>query len=72
MEKEKLFQRIHSMIISSTKKPKYTAISTVKIADLFGVKPDVVEKTIQELVNEGRLHKSKLTEPPNYEIFLLP
>ncbi|MBP0725746.1 hypothetical protein J5Y03_11240 [Bacillus sp. RG28] len=72
MEKEKLFQRVQSMIISSAKKPKYTAISTVKIADLFNVKPDDVEKTLQELVNENRLKKSMLTDPPNYEIYLLP
>lgn len=60
------------MIISSAKKPKYTALSTVKIADLFGVKPEDVEKMLQELINEGRLNKSKLTDPPNYEIYLLP
>ncbi|HEK9100702.1 hypothetical protein KFD70_08415 [Bacillus pfraonensis] len=72
MEKEKLYQRVSAMIISSSKKPKYTALSTVKIADLFHVKPEDVEKTLQELVNEGRLNKSKLTDPPNYEIYLLP
>jgi DNA-binding GntR family transcriptional regulator len=72
VEKEILYERIQSMIISSTKKPKYTAISSVKIADLFGVKPNDVEKTLQELVNEGRLVKSKQTEPPNYEIYLFP
>jgi Mn-dependent DtxR family transcriptional regulator len=72
MEKEILYQRIHTMIISSAKKPKYTALSTVKIADLFGVKPEDVEKTLQDLINEGRLNKSKLTDPPNYEIYSLP
>ncbi|PJN90347.1 PCI domain-containing protein [Bacillus sp. mrc49] len=72
MEKEVLFQRVHHMIISSAKKPKYTALSTVKIADLFGVKPDVIENMLQELINEGRLQKSKLNDPPNYEIYSLP
>lgn len=72
MEKEILYQRVHNMIISSAKSPKYTALSTVKIADLFGVKPEDVEKTLQELINEGRLNKSKLTDSPNYEIYLLP
>ncbi|MGX9134313.1 PCI domain-containing protein [Rummeliibacillus sp. JY-2-4R] len=71
MDKEILYKRVHNMIISSTKKPKYTALSTVKIADLFGVKPEDVEKTLGELVKEGRLNKSTLTEPPNYEIYLL-
>jgi DNA-binding GntR family transcriptional regulator len=72
VEKEKLYQRVYAMIVSSSKKPKYTAISTVKIADLFNVKPEDVEITLQELVNEGRLNKSKLTASPNYEIYLLP
>ena len=72
MDKELLFQRVHNMIISSTKKPKYTALSTVKIGDLFGVKPEDVEKTLEELIKEGRLNKLKLTEPPNYEIYRLP
>ncbi|PLR66360.1 hypothetical protein [Bacillus sp. UMB0893] len=72
MEKEKLYQRVHAMIISSSKIPKYTAISTVKIADLFNEKLEDVEKTLDELVNEGRLNKSKLTNSPFYEIYLLP
>lgn len=72
MDKDTLYQRVHSMIISSAKKPKYTAISTVKIADLFSVKPEDVEQMLQELVNDGRLNKSKRNDPPNYEIYLLP
>ncbi|WP_285768804.1 hypothetical protein [Peribacillus sp. SI8-4] len=72
MEKELLYQRVHNMIISSAKKPKYTALSTVKIADLFGVRPDVIESMLQELISEGRLHKSKLLDPPNYEVYSLP
>lgn len=67
-----LYERVHTMIISSTKKPKYTALSTVKIADLFGGKPEDVEKTLEELIKEGRLNKSTLNDPPNYEIYLLP
>ncbi|AOH53298.1 hypothetical protein ABE28_002960 [Peribacillus muralis] len=72
MEKELLYQRVQSMIISSAKKPKYSALSTVKIADLFGVKPDIIEDMLQELINEGRLRKDKLTEAPNYEVYSLP
>ncbi|WP_170008139.1 PCI domain-containing protein [Bacillus fonticola] len=72
MEKETLFGRVQTMIMSSTKKPKYTALSTVKIADLFDVKPTDVERALQELVEEGRLHKSKLVDPPHYETYSLP
>ena len=72
MEKEKLFQRVQSMIISSAKEPKYMSISTVKVADLFGVSPSAIEQGLQELVNEGRLQKSQLTEPPHNDIYLLP
>jgi hypothetical protein len=70
MEKETLFQRVQTMIISSTKRPKYISISTVKIADIFQVNKEEVEKNIQELVTEGRLQKDKLTEPPYSEIYL--
>jgi hypothetical protein len=72
MEKEKLFRLVQSMIISSSKQPKYMSISTVKIADMFGVKPSEIEQGLQELVDEGRLCKSQITESPNYEVYLLP
>ncbi|MED1203483.1 hypothetical protein [Heyndrickxia acidicola] len=72
MDKEKLYKQVHGMIISSTKEPKYSAISTVKVADLLNEEIDVVEHTLQELVEEGRLKKSRLNDPPNYEIYLLP
>ena len=72
MEKERLFQRVQSMIMSSSKNPKYMSVSTVKIADIFGVKPAEIEQGLQELVDEGRLQRSKLTEPPHNEIYLLP
>lgn len=72
MEKERLFQRIQSMIMSSTKKPKYMSISTVKVADIFGVKPFEIEQRLKELVSEGRLKKSKIEEPPHQDIYLLP
>jgi DNA-binding GntR family transcriptional regulator len=72
MEKEKLFRLVQSMIISSSKQPKYMSISTVKIADMFGVKPSEIEQGLQELVDEGRLRKSQITESPNYEVYLLP
>ncbi|MEK4536528.1 MULTISPECIES: hypothetical protein [Peribacillus] len=47
MEKDTLFHRVQTMIISSTKKPKYISISTVKIADLFHVNTEEVERTLQ-------------------------
>ncbi|MBT2757761.1 hypothetical protein J7E71_17900 [Mesobacillus foraminis] len=71
METEKLFQRIQSMIISSTKKPKYMSISTVKVADILGVEPFEIEQGLKELVSEGRLKKSKSGEPPYQEIYFL-
>lgn len=72
LDKERLFERVHSMIISSTKDPKYISLSSVKVADLLGVHPNEVEEGLQDLVNEGRLQKSKMTEPPNFDIYLLP
>lgn len=72
MDKEVLYERVQNMIVSSTKKPKYTALSTVKIADIFGVQSEDVEKTLEELIKEGRLNKSTLPESPNYEIYQLP
>ncbi|WP_338447704.1 hypothetical protein R4Z09_15735 [Niallia oryzisoli] len=72
MDKNQLLNRVQSMIQSSTKKPKYMTISTVKVADLFGVKPEEVEKGLQELVAEGALIQSKLDSPPHHDIFLLP
>jgi DNA-binding transcriptional MocR family regulator len=71
LEKEKLFQRIQSMIMSSTKKPKYMSISTVKVADILGVKTFEIEQGLKELVSEGKLKKSKIEEPPHQEIYLL-
>lgn len=72
MEKEKLFQRVQSMIMSSSKKPKYMSISTVKVADILDLKHDEVERGLQQLVNEGSLRKSKMTEPPYNDVYLLP
>ncbi|HZG73392.1 MAG TPA: hypothetical protein VEY51_17790 [Chondromyces sp.] len=72
MEKNELFQRVHTMITSSTKEPKYTSLSTVKIADLFGVTSLKVEEALRELVEEGKLKKANLPEPPHYEIYFLP
>ncbi|PLR95325.1 hypothetical protein CVD19_14610 [Bacillus sp. T33-2] len=60
------------MIAASSKKPKYMSISIVKVADLLGEKPSVIEERLQELVTEGSLVKSKLTDPPYHEIYLLP
>jgi DNA-binding transcriptional MocR family regulator len=72
MEKDQLYQRIKAMITSSTKKPKYVSLSTVKLADILNTTISNVEHNLQELVNEGQLLKSKLTEPPNHDIYLLP
>jgi hypothetical protein len=72
MEKESLFQLVHSMIISSTKNPKYAALSTVKIANLLECPIEEVENGINEFVQTGKLQKSKLEEPPNCDIYMLP
>jgi hypothetical protein len=71
MDKERLYQRVHAMIESSTKVPKYMSISSVKVADLFGVHYKEVEEGLKELLAEGRLHKSKLQDPPNAVIYKL-
>ncbi|MEQ2529455.1 hypothetical protein EKG37_07630 [Robertmurraya yapensis] len=72
MDKEQLFQRVESMIISSTKTPKYVSFSTVKMADLFGVDYTEIERGISELLEEGRLQKSHIPELPAYEVYMLP
>ncbi|MEH7884949.1 hypothetical protein V7654_11590 [Bacillus sp. JJ1609] len=72
MDKNLLFQRVQTMIQSSTKRPKYMTVSTVKVADIFGVKPEEVEMGLEELVAEGYLKQSKLDSPPYHDIFLLP
>ncbi|MGG0718464.1 hypothetical protein ABE096_12845 [Robertmurraya massiliosenegalensis] len=72
MDKELLFQRIENMIISSTKNPKYVSFSTVKMADLFGVNQSEIENGVNELIDEGRLKKTQLSELPSYEVYMLP
>jgi predicted transcriptional regulator of viral defense system len=72
MDKNLLLQRVQSMIQSSTKSPKYMTISTVKVADIFGVNPEEVQQGLEELVEEGYLQQSKLDSPPYHDIFLLP
>lgn len=72
MEKEKLYQYVQTMITSSTHRPKYMSISTVKVADLLGIPVGEVENDLHELVMEGRLKTSKLDQPPYCEIHLLP
>jgi hypothetical protein len=71
LEKENLYQYVHTMITSSTHRPKYMSISTVKVADLLGIPVSEVENGLHELVMEGRLQTSKLDKPPNCEIYLL-
>ncbi|MBO0997444.1 hypothetical protein IOC57_06720 [Bacillus sp. SD075] len=72
MEKEMLLQLVQSMIMSSSKKPKYMSISTVKVADLLETSISHIEKGLQELVQEGRLRQSKLEQPPHTTIYMLP
>jgi DNA-binding transcriptional regulator YhcF (GntR family) len=72
MDKNGLLKRVKTMIQSSTKKPKYMTVSTVKTADIFGVKPDEVQKGLEELVAEGYLKQSTLDSPPYHDIYLLP
>ncbi|WP_251550744.1 PCI domain-containing protein [Neobacillus muris] len=71
MDKELLFERVKTMITSSTKEPKYISLSTVKLADLFGVSPSEVEKNLQALIEEGRIEKKQMIEPPYYDMYLL-
>ncbi|MCP3763413.1 hypothetical protein NLX67_13575 [Domibacillus sp. A3M-37] len=71
MDKEILFQRAQTMIISSTKKPKHMVISTVKMADLFGASLKEIDQGLNELVKEGRLKQTKMKEPPYHEVYFL-
>jgi hypothetical protein len=59
------------MIISSTHRPKYMSISTVKVADLLGVPSTEVENGLKNLVAEGRLKTTKLEKPPYTEVYML-
>jgi hypothetical protein len=72
LDKERLYHYIRSMIESSTKKPKYMSISTVKVANLLGFTEGEVEKSLYDFVSEGRLKKTKLEYPPFHDIYLLP
>jgi predicted HTH transcriptional regulator len=72
LDKETVFQRVQSAIISATKEPKYVTVSSAKLADLLGTTPPEIERYIQELVQEGRLKKETLSEPPQFDIYMLP
>ncbi|MCP8969574.1 hypothetical protein [Ectobacillus ponti] len=72
MNKEHLLQRVSGMIMSSTYKPKYAVLSSAKIANLMDTTHTAVEKGLQELVAEGRLQRSVLSDSPHYQIYLLP
>ena len=72
MDKETVFQQVQSAIISVTKEPKYVSLSSVKFADLLGTTPVEIERYIQELIQEGRLKKETLSEPPQFDIYRLP
>ncbi|PLS09561.1 PCI domain-containing protein [Neobacillus cucumis] len=71
METEELYQYVSSMITSSTHRPKYMSISTVKVADLLGVPLSDVENGLNELIADGRLTTTKLDQPPYKEVFML-
>ncbi|PLS18249.1 hypothetical protein CVD28_08150 [Bacillus sp. M6-12] len=72
MDKDKLLQRAQSMIMSSSKNPKQMIISTVKMADILKVDSSEVDRGLRELVEEGRLQKERMTEPPHHDIYFLP
>ena len=71
MEQENLFSYVQSMIISSTHRPKYMSISTVKVADILGVPCTEVENGLKNLVAVGRLKTTKLEQPPYTEVYML-
>lgn len=72
MDKNELLKRVQTMIKSSTKRPKQMTVSTVKVADIFGVSPEEIQKGLEELVADGYLKQSKLETPPFHEVYLLP
>jgi len=72
MDKEQVYQQVVSMVTSSTKKPKYMSVSTVKMADLYGTESAIIEQNLNELVQDGRLVKTTLPEISNYEVYMLP
>jgi hypothetical protein len=72
MNKANLFEYFETMIHSSTRSPKFMAISTVRVADIMGVPASQIEQTLHELVNEGKLVKSQMQEPPFSDIYMLP
>ncbi|MFD0049967.1 hypothetical protein ACFVHQ_11610 [Actinomycetes bacterium NPDC127524] len=72
MDQEILYSRMHSMIMSSAKNPKYMSISSAKLAQLWDMRMEDIEEGLKELLEEGRLIKKTLAEPPNYEYYLLP
>jgi hypothetical protein len=72
MKKEILYSRIHSMIMSSAKSPKYMSISSAKLAQLWDMRMEDIEEGLQELLQEGKIIKKTLAEPPKYEYYLLP
>lgn len=71
MDQEQLYTRVKTMIQSSTKKPKQMILSTVKMADIFGVTPEDIEKGLRKLVDEGKLSKEKLPTPPHHDVYLI-
>lgn len=72
MENDSLLELIHSMIVSSTKTPKFAVLSSAKIAQLTNSTQAEVEKRIDEFVNAGKLVRSKLDGPLYYDIYLQP
>jgi DNA-binding transcriptional MocR family regulator len=71
LEKQDLYKYVHAMITSSTHRPKYMSISTVKVADLLGVPISEIENGLNKLVAEGHLTTSKLEQPPFKEVYML-
>lgn len=69
MDQEQLYNRVKIMIESSTK--KQMIISTVKMADIWGVSKEEVENGLQQLVQAGKLTKTKLPTPPHHDVYTL-
>jgi hypothetical protein len=72
LDKGSMFDYFVTMIRSSTRDPKFMSISTVKVADILGVEPKVIEQNLAAFVKEGKLQKSTLQVPPHEDIYMLP
>ncbi|GAA4707657.1 hypothetical protein [Brevibacillus fulvus] len=72
MDKNLLFERVKTAIHSSTKTPKYMAVSTVRLASVFDVSPAEIEQGLNELVQEGKLQRGTAEQRPSVTVYMLP